>query len=104
MLGSVPAFAFLAEQVLVVPQDPLILAIPEAPSLRGVGASCPLALTEVADALLRLLLVRELGDAVRVAAVEDAVAWVLSDRVSMRDHVGAGVVLGPEAACLLGAI
>ena len=104
MLGSVAAFAFLAQQMLVVSQDPLILAIPVASSLRRVGASCSLALAEVADALLRLLLVRELGDAVRVATVKDAVAWMLSDGVSMRDHVGAGVVLGPEAACLLGAI
>lgn len=40
--------------------------------------------TKVANVVLRGWLLRDLRNAVRVAAVEDAVAWVLSDRVPWR--------------------
>lgn len=52
VLRSLPTLALLSEQMLVVPQDPLIFAVPVAPSLRAVGAARSISRAVVADALL----------------------------------------------------
>ena len=50
MQGLVGPFAFLAEQMLVVPQDSLVFPID--PALGAMGACSSLCGAEVADALL----------------------------------------------------